>query len=226
MVAADRAPTPLSPEQSRPGRAPADRSCRTPSRPSQCGFRGARCRRTGIRGGQAPARAAEPRYARARPAWLRCRHPARRRPVTATATSARECSSAPATIASATSRLTAPCCRDQRHGHADQFVLGFVGVRDESALDHIRRARDFGQHAGYQTAGTAFSRRDHQLARAERREERLGGGDQGWREHRSHPLAAGALRAMTPQLGIYSGRLHHVYLDHRQRRQPFEPEAP
>ena len=89
-------------------------------------------------------------------------------PVIATARSASECASAPCAIASAVSRLTAPCRSSVSGRHAEHRLLGGVRIGDEAALDHVGRAGDFGQRAGDQPAGAGFRGRDRQAARAGR----------------------------------------------------------
>lgn len=60
---------------------------------------------------------------------------------------------------------------DQPGRHAEHLRLGRVGVGDETAVHHIRRAGDFRQQRADETARTAFRRRDHDAGRARTVEE-------------------------------------------------------
>ena len=55
---------------------------------------------------------------------------------------------------------------ERRRRHAQHLLLGLVRIGDEAAIDHVRRAGDFGQRAGHQPAGAGFGGRDFQAARA------------------------------------------------------------
>jgi hypothetical protein len=60
-------------------------------------------------------------------------------------------------------------CFDAEHG-----VLGFVGIGDETAIDHVGRSGHFGQSCCDKAAGAGFSRCDLQLAHPAEIEEGAG----------------------------------------------------
>jgi hypothetical protein len=68
-------------------------------------------------------------------------------------------------MARATGSLTAPCCFDQRGGHAQQLGLGSVGIGDEAALEPLAGACQVGAGGGDHAASAAFGGGQHPAAR-------------------------------------------------------------
>ncbi len=52
------------------------------------------------------------------------------------------------------------CVGDEIAGDVQHLFLGAIGIDDKTALNRGGRSRNFGQQAGDQAAGAAFSRRD------------------------------------------------------------------
>ena len=99
-------------------------------------------------------------------------------PVTLTAISAREFLSAPSAIAAAVSALTAPKRASVSARNAEQFLLGRVGIDDEAALEHVRRAWDLRQKGGDKPAGARFRRCGHETGRPVAGDKLSGAGDE------------------------------------------------
>ena len=72
----------------------------------------------------------------------------------------------------ATGSDTAPCCAQQLGRHAQQIFLGFVGIGDEAAFDHIGRAGNLGEQRRDQSAGAAFGGDDMHALGARRGQQR------------------------------------------------------
>ena len=83
-------------------------------------------------------------------------------PVIDTARSTPARSSAPTAIAVAVSLLTAPKVASVVGFDAEHRALGFVGIGDEAAVDHVGGAGDIGQRAGDEAAGAGFRRGNRQ----------------------------------------------------------------
>ncbi len=105
-------------------------------------------------------------------------------PVTATASCALELATAPSAMARATLSDTAPSVSISFAGTPSMSDLARIGIDDEAALEHIRRAGDFGQQSADQSAGAAFGGGDAQAARARIGENLFGEGEERGREHR------------------------------------------
>ena len=151
---------------------PVPAASRAPRAPTRGAPARGRCRRSAARGGSAGRCARRRRNARARPA---CRAPRRRgpaMPVIDTARSTGAWASAPLAIASAVSRLTAPMTCERRRRDAEHRLLGRVAVGDEAALEDVGGAGDFSERGGQQPAGAGFRRRDLELLRAAKIEQR------------------------------------------------------
>ena len=86
-------------------------------------------------------------------------------PVMLTAMSAREARRAPSRHLARRRLADRAVRRQRRRGDAEQFLLGFVGVGDETALDHVRRAGDLRQQRRDEPAGAGFGGRELQAVR-------------------------------------------------------------
>ena len=77
-------------------------------------------------------------------------------------------------------RLTADraVARERLGRNAEQFLLGRVGIDDEAALEHVRRAGNLRQKPGDEPAGARFRRRDHEPGRPVAGDEVGGAGDE------------------------------------------------
>ncbi|OJU21152.1 MAG: hypothetical protein BGN84_05420 [Afipia sp. 62-7] len=64
----------------------------------------------------------------------------------------------------------------RRRVHAEHLVLGFVGVGDETAIDHIGRSGNVGQRACDKAAGARFGGGNRQLAHPAQIQQRTGEG--------------------------------------------------
>ena len=83
-------------------------------------------------------------------------------PVTETAMSARELSESARRHRPRDLLAHRAVSFDQIRRHAEHLGLGVVGIGDEAALEHVRRAGHLGQHRRDQPAGAGFGRRELQ----------------------------------------------------------------
>jgi hypothetical protein len=74
---------------------------------------------------------------------------------------------------------------DHRSRNAQEFTLGHVRISDETALDHIRCARDFRQRCNDEPAGRRFSGDEPPSTLAELNQQQPGILDEGGGRHRS-----------------------------------------
>jgi hypothetical protein len=65
-----------------------------------------------------------------------------------------------------------PVIDTARSTPARYFALGVVGIGDEAAVDHVRRAGDVGERAGDEAARAGFRRGNGQPAAAAQIEQR------------------------------------------------------